>query len=50
MKAVDAKIAVIDKKIQELKALRQLLKNSIESCEKGYTVETDEANCPLFEL
>ena len=50
MKAADTKIAVIDKKIEELKALRQLLKNSIESCEKGCTVESDEANYPLFEL
>jgi DNA-binding transcriptional MerR regulator len=48
-KAAKEKIGVIDKKIEELKALKQLVKNSIESCERGHKIENDEENCPLFQ-
>ena len=49
-KAATQKITIIDKKIEELKALKELLKNSIDNCTKGNSVENDETNCPLFEL
>jgi DNA-binding transcriptional MerR regulator len=49
-KAADHKISAIDKKIEELKALKQLLKNSIISCENECRAHTDEENCPLFEI
>src|SRR5215510_12059451 len=49
-KAAANKITIIDKKIDELKALKELITNSIESCKKGCRVEKDEENCPLFEL
>jgi len=49
-KTADQKVSVIDKKISELKTLRKLLKNSIESCNKGcYEGKNDELNCPLFD-
>jgi MerR family transcriptional regulator, copper efflux regulator len=50
MKAADGKIAIINRKIEELQALKQLIKNSVESCEKGCAIENDETNCPLFEI
>ncbi|HEV8285078.1 MAG TPA: MerR family transcriptional regulator [Chitinophagaceae bacterium] len=48
--AAEEKIAVIDKKIEELKTLKTLIRNSIENCEGRCAVENDEANCPLFEI
>jgi len=49
-KTAGEKIVTIDKKIEELKALKKLLKTSIESCENGGRSIPDEKNCPLFEL
>jgi len=49
-KTADEKIAVIDKKIDELKALKKLLRESIDSCNNGCGTKNDETNCPLFEL
>ena len=49
-KVSDQKLSVIDKKIEELKALRNLLKSSIDNCNNGCCNKNDETNCPLFEL
>lgn len=49
-KAAANKLVVIDKKIEELKALKELIKSSIESCKRGCKPENDEVNCPLFEV
>lgn len=49
-KAAAKKVAVIDKKIEELKALKKLLKESVENCKNGCGNDKDEANCPLFEI
>jgi hypothetical protein len=35
-KAADEKVTVIDKKIEELKPLKTLLKDSAENCKKGF--------------
>ena len=47
--AAKQKIDVIDKKIAELIALKQLVETSIESCDRGCRTENDEENCPLFQ-
>jgi len=49
-KAADHKISTIDKKIEELMALKRLIKNSIERCENGHRTHSDEENCLLFEI
>lgn len=49
-KVADQKIAIIDKKIEELKTLRNLLRTSIDNCNNGRENKDDENNCPLFEL
>lgn len=49
-KTADEKITAIDKKIEELKALKKLFRTSIDSCNNGCGIKNDEANCPLFEL
>jgi DNA-binding transcriptional MerR regulator len=49
-KLAGQKLSVIDKKIEELKALRNLLKESVDNCNNGCYNKNDEINCPLFEL
>lgn len=49
-KVAGQKLSIIDKKINELQALKNLLKNSIENCNSGCCNTNDETNCPLFEL
>jgi DNA-binding transcriptional MerR regulator len=49
-KVADGKIAVIDKKIEELKVLKNLLKSSVENCKNGCGNPNEELNCPLFEI
>jgi DNA-binding transcriptional MerR regulator len=49
-KAADKKIAVIDQKIEELKALKKLLQDSVEDCRNGCKTRLEETNCPLFEI
>lgn len=48
-KAADSKITVIDKKIEELKALKTLLQSSVENCKNGCRTNVDD-NCPLFDI
>ena len=49
-KTASDKIAIVDEKIQELKALKSLLKSSIESCNAAYCKPQATENCPLFDL
>ena len=49
-KAANKKVAVIDKKIEELKVLKKLLQDSVENCKNGCGTKNDEVNCPLFEF
>lgn len=49
-KRADDKMAIIDKKIEELMVLKKLLRESIESCINGCCNKSDETNCPLFEI
>ncbi len=49
-KTASDKIMIIDKKIQELKALKSLLKSSIENCKSGCCKPQTTENCPLFNL
>jgi DNA-binding transcriptional MerR regulator len=49
-KMAAGKVEVIDKKIAELIALKNLIKTSVDSCLNGFDAKNEDTNCPLFEL
>lgn len=49
-KVAAGKVEVIDKKIAELQALRNLIVTSVDNCNNGCGNKNEEINCPLFEI
>lgn len=49
-KAAEEKIAIINAKIRELEAIKNLLQTSVDSCAKGGNGEKGGEHCRLFEL
>ena len=49
-KVADQKLLIIDKKVEELTVLKNLLRNSVDNCNNSGINKNDETNCPLFDL
>jgi DNA-binding transcriptional MerR regulator len=49
-KVASQKVDVIDKKIAELQALKNLIVTSVDNCLNGRGNKNEEENCPLFEI
>ncbi len=49
-KVASQKVDVIDKKIAELQALKNLIVTSVDNCLNGCGNKNEEENCPLFEI
>ncbi|MDF2191315.1 MerR family transcriptional regulator [Paraflavitalea sp. CAU 1676] len=49
-KAADDKIIAIESKIQELQALKNLLRTSVDACLSGCCANKEDDNCQLFDL
>lgn len=49
-KLAASKVEMINRKIEELTALRELVKTSITNCTNGCGTVNDDLNCPLFDI
>ncbi len=49
-KAADEKIATIEAKIQELQAIKSLLRSSVDACLSGCCRPKEDDNCQLFQI